>query len=144
MDASWLEPAARLSLPCFNLAVGGLLLVRLFRVGFTPRPRSDGRLDRFLFEYVGNIDLRDKHDPEPRAATVDRRTDPHSRELVDWFRGQMGEHGFPPVKEAELLNDVREAIRQNGPAPEGRKSVSAVDDSASGAPLPGDLRGEKG
>jgi hypothetical protein len=64
----------------------------------------DGRIGRFVFEYVGNLDGQ-----EPRA---DRRRNRKARELVDWVKQEMEERGFPATTEQAFLEDLREAIRQ--------------------------------
>ena len=75
-----------------------------------------GSVDRFFFEYVGNLNPPHREDPEPRPASAERRTNRRDRELMDWIIGQMEGRGFSPAMEHEFLHDLRQAIRQGNPA----------------------------
>jgi hypothetical protein len=70
-----------------------------------------GRFSRFIVEYVGNLDDLD-HAAAARAPFVERRTNRHTRELVDWIKGQMEARGFPAAMKHEFVNDLRDALRQ--------------------------------
>ena len=71
-----------------------------------------GRLSRFIVEYVGNLDDLDHANAASRTPFVERRTNRHTRELVDWIKGQMEARGFPAAMKHEFVNDLRDALRQ--------------------------------
>jgi len=78
-----------------------------------------GRLRRFIVEYVGNLHLSQSTDSDPPMPAPDRRTNRYARELIDWIERQMEARGFPPTKKHELVNDLRHALRQSDPMPDG-------------------------
>jgi hypothetical protein len=70
-----------------------------------------GRFSRFIVEYVGNLDDLDHAGPATSPPFVERRTNRHTRELVEWIKGQMEERGFPAAMRHEFVNDLRDALR---------------------------------
>ena len=70
-----------------------------------------GRLSRFIVEYVGNLDDHNQANAAARAPFVERRTNRHTRELVEWIMGQMDARGFPAAMQHEFVNDLRDALR---------------------------------
>ena len=86
---------------------------------------QDGRLSRFFFEYVGNVDCEDL---SPRAGSVDRRRNRDARLRLDWLREQMKERGFPATKTEEFIEDLREVIRHDQDMTSAEGSTHAVED----------------
>ena len=68
-----------------------------------------GRIRRFIVEYVGNLHFSHR---------VERRGNRHARDLVHWIEEQMEARGFPSSKKRELIQDLRQAFRQDGAAEE--------------------------
>lgn len=74
------------------------------------RAWHERRWGRFFLEYVGNIDVASPEGNDV-PARVERRTNHHGRELVEWFKRELADRRLAPEKKIELLNGMREAVR---------------------------------
>ena len=109
MVDSWLGLAANLCLCCFQVVVAGSFLWIVVRLATGSRSRAPaGGLGRFCVEYLGNVDP---------IGSAERRRNLRGRELIDWVKYQIEQHGLPRGQQQRLLSLARQVVRDEAPAP---------------------------
>ena len=104
MDPRWLEAAGRLSLYLFYALVGTMTISLSGHALYpTVRPRRRAPpVDRFLTEYLGNVDSR---------VVEDRRRLQETRALVDRIQAELRRRRVPPHEREAFMTRLRETIR---------------------------------
>ena len=98
--------------------------------GGFPRPVPESRrsrLNRLLFEYVGNLQSQAEENPYLQVP-LERRRNWEARKHLNWIKEQMQERGFSAAKSERFLEDLREVARYE----EGTVSDDKIKDIAPG------------
>jgi hypothetical protein len=109
MGESGLGLAASMCLCLFQIIVVGVFAWMVVRLAMGSRTRAHaGWLGRFCIEYLGNVDP---------AGSAERRRNLRGRELIDWVKYQIEQHGLPAGQEQRLLRLARQVARDEAPLP---------------------------
>ena len=118
MDGSGLVHAASMCLCCFQIIVGGLFVWMVVRPALRSRPRAPvGSIGRLCLEYLGNVD-----------PVEDRRRNLRGRQLIDWVKSQIEQHGLPAAQEQRLLSLARQVVHDEAPPPPDDGPRSGMED----------------